>query len=365
MSRGTFIMRTNGCGLLVKVASLVMALILTSTACRASKALSTCSTSTHQLTLGTQRVSSISYSPDGTILAAGGQDKLVRMWDTRTWKVLHDLPHPGGVMQVTFSASGKVLATAFDTSFENNTSYVWLWDVGTGKKLGAYAESKHIITSIAFCPNGKLLAVGLNSGIVRLLDIESPSAVKTVNEALVSFDSGISSLSFSPDSRRLAASTYKGMSGPKDTGKVKILDVQTGNEVHVYSRLGNVFDLAFSPNGQLLAVAGVKINELGEGRREPQLSLVILNTQNWKQVEFLEDHPVGAGLAFSTDGLLLLSAYPSPPQAAVVVWSMQKKQITRSINDVNSVASFASNSMSIAVGDEAGRIHLYSIAQLA
>jgi len=268
-------------------------------------------------------------------------------------------------MQVSFSPSGKILATAFDTSFENNTAYVWLWDVGTGKKLGAYSEGNHIITSIAFCPNGKLLAIGLNNGAVRLLNVQNPSAVKTTNEALVSFDSGISSLSFSPDSRLLAVSTYKGMSGPRDTGKVKILDVQTGKEVHTFSELRNVFNLSFSPSGNLLAIAGVKINEPGEGRRAPQLSLVLLNTHSWKQVEFLEGHPVGAGLAFSANGLLLVSAYPNPPKATVVVWDAQKRQITRSINDLNSVASLASNGTSIAVGDEAGKVHLYSIAQIA
>jgi WD40 repeat protein len=57
------------------------------------------------------RVSAVGFSPDGKHLATGGQDELVRVWDTTTWTVVATLPHKGWVLAVAFSPEGKYLAT--------------------------------------------------------------------------------------------------------------------------------------------------------------------------------------------------------------------------------------------------------------
>jgi WD40 repeat protein len=55
---------------------------------------------------------SVAFSPDGSRLATGSQDRTVRLWDTRTWRQLLVLrAHSATVMTVAWSPDGGTLAT--------------------------------------------------------------------------------------------------------------------------------------------------------------------------------------------------------------------------------------------------------------
>src|SRR5262249_51413604 len=58
---------------------------------------------------GRSRVNSVAISPDGKWLASGGADRTVRIWDARTGKLRHTLPHSGSVVAVCFHPQGKWL----------------------------------------------------------------------------------------------------------------------------------------------------------------------------------------------------------------------------------------------------------------
>ena len=72
----------------------------------------------------------MSFSPDGTRIVTGSDDKTAKVWDARTGTPLLDLKgHTGGVTSVSFSPDG----TRIVTGSEDKTAKVW--DARTGTPL--------------------------------------------------------------------------------------------------------------------------------------------------------------------------------------------------------------------------------------
>jgi WD40 repeat protein len=76
-------------------------------------------------------ISTVAFSPDGTIVAAGGFGG-VRLWNVRAHRSIALLPGRGYVRDVAFSPSGDVLTAADEVG-------VRMWDVHTHNKIGAPA----------------------------------------------------------------------------------------------------------------------------------------------------------------------------------------------------------------------------------
>lgn len=302
-------------------------------------------------------VGGLAFAPDDSMLAAAGFNRRVKIWDTNKWAVIRDLKHPGEVTDLAFSPNVPLLATVTN---DNDASAMWLWDVANGKKVGGYTEANKeaIISAIAFTPNGNLLAIGLNTGTVKLLNIENPQDIKVTCDKLLTFDSGISSLSFSPNGELLAVGAGKGISGPKDFGTFKVIEVKTGKEVFKNTALAIIYNLAFSPDGQVLAVAGAKTSKAGT-----KLTLNLFATGRWIPTGKFDEYPVGTGLSFSKDGRWLVSAFPNPPGAEIAVMESLKKYATYPTKTKTALTALAlsSDGKSIAVGDEKGAITISSI----
>jgi len=112
------------------------------------------------------------FSPDGKLFAAGSaKAKQVTVCDTSTGKALLTLD--GALPPLEFAPDGLTLATAADEG-------VQYWGVTTGKKTGSFGLEAASLRSLAFSPNGQLLAIaqhwsGLGRGLdeVRLYDVPS------------------------------------------------------------------------------------------------------------------------------------------------------------------------------------------------
>jgi len=119
-------------------------------------------------------VASVAFSPDGTILASAGSDSVIRLWNVERGTLAGELRgHRGGILQVVFSPDGRRLASAGDPWLSPRPdSTVRVWDVAGRKQLGA---SIHIAPSgIRFDQRGSTLTVVNMVGWITEHDARRP-----------------------------------------------------------------------------------------------------------------------------------------------------------------------------------------------
>jgi WD40 repeat protein len=200
-------------------------------------------------------IRSIAFSPDGAWLASGSEDNAVRLWEVRTGKLTGTLEmerreeaFERGVTSVAFDPDGTRLAIG------NRDGAARLWDLRTRQVLlaaegiGPYEQ----VLSVAFSPDGARFAIGFRGiiygirGVIQMLDFGS--GIPKPWELDVP-DVRIDSLAFSPDGALLAAAGLE--------GTLQIWDVRKGKPVAVRREHdGPLNAVTFSPDGVLVAAAG-------------------------------------------------------------------------------------------------------------
>jgi len=103
----------------------------------------------------TDQVYTVAVSPDGNTILSGGNDHTARLWDAKTGKERFILRgHANVVESVAFSPDGKLLATAsWDLTIK-------LWDASTGQEISTLRGHNHPVLCLAFSPDGRLLVSG-------------------------------------------------------------------------------------------------------------------------------------------------------------------------------------------------------------
>jgi WD40 repeat protein len=116
-------------------------------------------------------VTSLAFSPDGAILAAGSQDKKVFLLEVVSFKLLRVLDrHTEGVLAVAYAPDGKQLASV------GKDNRVVLWDTATGQPTTLPGDSVNV-HAVAFSPDGRFVVFGSGAAL-RVWDRQNQAYVK-------------------------------------------------------------------------------------------------------------------------------------------------------------------------------------------
>ena len=115
-------------------------------------------------------VNSITYSPDGSKLAAAHY-KTVSIFNMETNEVLCTLRgHTDPVMSVCFSPCGEKIASGGGCAYGNKDYSIRIWDAKTGEQIGSPLSVDGKVTSVCFSSDGKKLTSGSEDSTVRNWD---------------------------------------------------------------------------------------------------------------------------------------------------------------------------------------------------
>ncbi len=190
----------------------------------------------------TERIPAVAFSPDGTTVASGLRDGTVKLWNAKTGENIHT--YRGGGYAVAFSPDGKTLAA-------RSWKDIKLWEVATRKRTSTISISREQLTTstaLAFSPDSQVLAWGTGDQ-VKLRKHATKSLFGFMGRNTITLKGHtdeVRSVAFSPDGKVLASSVR--------FGTVKLWDTETGANIATLEGAGG--PVVFAPNGKMLASAG-------------------------------------------------------------------------------------------------------------
>lgn len=187
-------------------------------------------------------VKSIAWNSTGTLIATASPDKTARIWDAHTGKIVHILQgHDDSIWSIAWNPAGTLLATAS----EDKT--VRIWDISSGNQIQLLKGHTKGIHAIAWNPNGLLLATSSNDGTIR---IWNTSIGKTELELPGAYHAEIA---WNPAGTRITISAHDGLS---------IWDIASKTKVYRFENLisshfnGNyIQSISYNPAGTHLAIS--------------------------------------------------------------------------------------------------------------
>ena len=186
----------------------------------------------------------LEFSPDGTRLASGSQDKTVRLWDTDTNEELAILQkHTGWITALAFSSDGKRLASGSTDKTVN------LWDTDTGELIRTLTGHLNGIVALSFSPDGSTLASGSTDGTIKFWNTETGELLPI---RITEHTKWVKAVSFSEDSSALVSVAFNGIINFWDLNTSQ----KTGSQNAVHGDL--LRGSALSPDGTKLASVGAK-----------------------------------------------------------------------------------------------------------
>jgi WD40 repeat protein len=164
--------------------------------------------------------------------------------------------HRGEVKKARFSLDGKRVVTASD----DGTAQIW--DAKTGQKIGPALRREAPVRSACFSPDGKRVATGGEDGLVRLWEAKSGRLLRALKHPIA-----IRDVAFSPNGKVLAVACF---AQNKQAGATSIWHLDTNKHFIQVQKNGPVWNVAFRPDGRQVVFSsdfyGAQVRDVVTGR---------------------------------------------------------------------------------------------------
>jgi WD40 repeat protein/serine/threonine protein kinase len=235
------------------------------------------------------RIAGLAYSADGTRAASAAvaapdqwppERGEVKVWDAETVAVVYVLRTPDGqgFHSVAFHPTRPLLATG------GEDAVVRLWDTATGKEVLALTGHKSAVTCTAFSPDGKVLVSAASNGDLKIWDMEEGRTTAKAPQSLTGRTGAVWGLAFSPEGRYLA------YGGTDQT--VRVYDLQAGLGLITFrGHTGPIASVGFSPDGQRLVSCSPSAGEVKvwDLTRHPEYATLARTATDVEGIAFRDD----------------------------------------------------------------------------
>jgi len=303
----------------------------------------------------------VDWSPDSTRLVTGSADGTAKVWsliegDGRELLSLSALDTRNGIAGVAFSPDGTRVLTGND-----GATAAIIWDVGVsgGAEVANLPSVSYFYPAAEFTHDGRQLVATGPSGSIAVWDartfrqirtfgspIEAPPVASAFPSVPVGTLSDITRLAVDPTGRLVAGIREEAAAPTSKEGRVQVWDVDTGRELFT-ARVGTqALDVAWSPDGQSLAIAG----------HDAPTGIVTVVDRAGRQINHTEfaDTWVGS-IRFTPDGRRLVAALEAAgryeaSEGRVVVWDWQTDESGLTIRSETSRAEPSPTGTLVAAG---------------
>lgn len=305
------------------------------------------------------RVDKVLFTPDGSrILSESFKDDL-KISETLTGKLLRTLPFNGySANSMALSSDGVFLAVG------TNTGKVKLWDIKSMRLQKTFPVTEWSIYAVALSPDGKMLGSCAADGTIQLWDIESSRLLYSLGKK----GGRMISMSFSGDSKFIAALSR--------TGRISVWDVANGQLVgalHI-KRISEIGSIAFCPDRNSVAIAAPDGIRFWNPQNDGQIRMVELpNSINpEKIINGLgpDSRPIYMGMTIISQDCK--TAATVIEDGSIVVWDIKTRAIQQKLAGLRipdsagggiRAITFSPDKRLLASGNRNGTVEIYRLVE--
>ncbi|HEY9699987.1 MAG TPA: serine/threonine-protein kinase [Trichocoleus sp.] len=225
------------------------------------------------------RITALTFSPEGRFLISASDDGTIKQWDLKTLRLVSTLSgHGWGISAMTLSEDGYLLVSG------DREGRIQLWDLETETVISSLNNQRNAISAVVISPDQQLLVSSSLDKTICFWDFQTDILLKTLKGHLDS----VTAATLTPNGRTL-------LSGSADR-TIKLWDVVSASQIKVIAaHRDSITDLAVHPR-ELLFASSSEDN-----------TVKLWNVQTGSRIVTLP-HPWAVNqISFSPDGELLVS----------------------------------------------------------